>query len=493
MQLSEKFTHLFKSIDPFKQYAPLECPQRLLNLRSLVFVIVFLLFSVYATFNAIAYANTPEPSVATIQKIPSNPNKQLFEFTIMIPMNGTDFFSDDPFPTAYFTPFSSTLTKQKVTPQYISIKTPPEFEFPFLVYECFSFPVYGTTDPVTQSSTILNFFVARHWNEYGVPVLFSVNDDSSPRLENLDYERVFHSSNNSLYPVYRIYQPGSMISLFAMFEEFWKAGTEISIEFTLTKTVTSADVELYKSMFAPPMYSPTTVVPPMSSNAQLKQRCIVVSIRPTVQVITFSPRNILTLIGSTTGVYSTFMAIGGMISGFIWKRLRVQDSKESYVSTQSSFNKSRDDSIEVQALLQEVNSRFLRIQSQMNDENQQRLHAQAAFDARITGIEARLENFFQAFHSARSANRRSSHRSSSPLPPQLGSSVSQGPRFAPRRVITALAPVRSNVSPALAAIVQLSSVWDEEPDEFQLDQVAPAPPRSRSRSVKPNMYADVST
>jgi hypothetical protein len=323
MALPQKFIDLFKLIDPFKEFALLERPQKLLVLRAVVFVAFVVLFAVYAAFNSVIYANTPEPSVLTVETIPSGQQKQLFEFTIMIPMNGSDSFPADPFPTAYFSPLSKTLTEQKVTPRYITLRLPTIFPvFRFLVYECYTFPVYGTLDPATQSSIILNFFVQRHENIYGFPVLFSINDDSSTRLRDLVDEQVFHAADNVMFPVYRIYQPGSPVTVVAMFEDFSSsAGPEISIELTLSKTVTSANVESYKSTFAPPTYTPKTIVPPPPGLKQPNQRAIVVHIRPTVQVITFSPRNVLTLIGSIAGVYPAFMGIAGVICGFIWSRI----------------------------------------------------------------------------------------------------------------------------------------------------------------------------
>lgn len=342
----QKFIDLFKLIDPFKQFALLERPPKLLTLRAVVFVVFVALFAVYAAFNSVLYANTPEPSVLTVETIPSNNSKQqqLFEFTIMIPMTATDFFPGDPFPTTYFSPLSKTLTKQSVIPYNITLKLPKEFLlFRFLTYECYSFPVYGTLDPLTQSSTILNFFVARHKNPYLFPVLFSINDDSSTRLRDLDYEQVFHAANNAMFPVYRVYQPGNPVTAVAMFEDFSSSagGPEISIEVTLSKTVTSAKVELYKSMFAPPTYSPKTIVPP-PPGSQPNQRSMVVHIRPTVQVITFSPRNVLTLIGSIAGVYPVFMAIAGVFCGFVWSRISQGEQDQTAVELEEKQAQNRD-------------------------------------------------------------------------------------------------------------------------------------------------------
>ncbi len=333
MALPQKFIDLFKLIDPFKQFALLERPQKLLALRAVVFVAFVVLFAVYAVFNSVIYANTPEPSVLTVEAIPSGQKKQLFEFTIMIPMNGSDIFPADPRPTTYFSPLSKTLTEQRVTPQYITLKLPTVFPFfRFLTYECYTFPVYGTLDPDTQSSTILNFFVQRHKNSYQFPVLFAINDDSSTRLRDLVDEQVFHAADNDMFPVYRIYQPGSPVNAVPMFEDFSSGdGPEISIELTLSKTVTSAKVELYKSMFAPPTYSPRTIVPPPPLVKQPNQRAIVINIRPTVQVITFKPRNVLTLIGSITGVYPAFMGIAGVICGFVWSRISQGEQDETTV------------------------------------------------------------------------------------------------------------------------------------------------------------------
>jgi hypothetical protein len=393
MALLEKSIDLFKLIDPFKQFALLERPQKLLALRAGVFVVVIVLFALYAAINSIIYSNTPEPSELTVETIPSGQRKQLLEFTIMIPMNGSDFFPSDPFETTYFSPLSKTLTVQKVAPQYKKMRIPEVFTaYRFLIYECYTFPVYGTLDPVTQSSTILNFMVARHKNINLFPVLFSINDDSSTRLRDLDFEQVFHAANNDMFPVYRIYQPGSSVTAVAFFEDFSRAGPEISIEVSLAKTVTSSNVELYKSMFAPPTYSPKTIVPPPPLAKQPNQRAIVVSIRPTVQVITFKPRNVFTLIGSITGVYPAFIGIAGAICGFIWSRIsqdergpdetsvqrdksdhasgRMQDWK-SWNQSQTAAGNPPDISVEMQPfqedpLIRHCLARIDRIEAQMN-------------------------------------------------------------------------------------------------------------------------------
>ncbi len=147
----------------------------------------------------------------------------------------------------------------------------------------------------------------------------------------LNYEQVFYAANNAMLPVNRIYEPENPVTAVAMFEDFSSsAGPEISIEVTLSKTVTSANVELYKSMFAPPTYSPKTIVPP-PPGSQPNQRSMVVHIRPTVQVITFSQRNVLTLIGSIAGVYPAFMAIAGVICGFNWSRISQGEQDQTAV------------------------------------------------------------------------------------------------------------------------------------------------------------------
>jgi hypothetical protein len=487
MPLPEKFINFFKSIDPFKQYALLERPHKLLALRAAVFLICVMLFAVYAVFNSIIYANTPEPSVLTVEKIPANPQKQLFEFTIMIPMNSTDFFPKDPFPNVYFTPLSKTLTAQSATMRVVNLRLPLVFPFyRFLVYECYTFPVYGTIDPVTQSSVILEFFVARHNSTFKFPVLFSINDDASTRFRELDYEQVFHGANNDMFPVYRVHQPGSPLTAFPMFEDFSKAGPEISVEFTVSKTVTSANVEIFKSMFAPPTYSPTTVVPPPPGFKQPNQRSIVISIRPTVQVITFSPRNIFTLIGSITGIYSTFMAIGGVISGFLWSRMTKDETDQ--VEKETSSNKTNHASVEMQALnekqpsMQDMNSRFQHIESQMHTQNNEQILAKADFDSRIKGIEEALESILNLIEDRGSATHHTAPHASRQPTERSGGVVPQQPSPNQPKVVAALAPSRSGGSKGLAPTAQRSGAINQQPGQAARDVLPAAQSLQRSLS-----------
>jgi hypothetical protein len=78
MALPPKFIDLFKLIDPFKQFALLERPQKLLALRAVAFVV----FAVYAAFNTLGtiYSNTAEPS--TVETIPSGQKKQLCQYAV---------------------------------------------------------------------------------------------------------------------------------------------------------------------------------------------------------------------------------------------------------------------------------------------------------------------------------------------------------------------------------------------------------------------------
>jgi hypothetical protein len=318
MAFSSKFFELFGLIDPYKEFVELQRSRALLAIRAAALIICSICFLVYVVFTCILYANTPQPSQLSIERIiPSDPPQALFQFSIALPL--TLSTRDPLFPTSYISPFSSTLTKGKVD-SYVSRSRTPELETPSNTfdYEIFTFPVYGTVDGTTSTSTLLYFEPCRFKNFLNFPVLFFVGPPSSLRVENLEAKQ--HSDRD-----FRVTESGSSTEFVLLFDNFNGYGPEISIELVLQKTVSStSDVTYNASIFAPPSYSPPTRGGDFS-----QQRTIAITVKPTVNVVTYSPRNILALLGSLAGIFPVMVSVGGIVSSMIWSKVGPQKSERS--------------------------------------------------------------------------------------------------------------------------------------------------------------------
>jgi hypothetical protein len=69
------------------------------------------------------------------------------------------------------------------------------------------------------------------------------------------------------------------------------------------------------SLFAPPSFSPQST-PPIGL-----RRVIRVAILPTVNAVIYSPKNIYTLLGSMVGIFTGFVAAGGIAISLIWTQV----------------------------------------------------------------------------------------------------------------------------------------------------------------------------
>jgi hypothetical protein len=318
MPFSSKFYHLLSLVDPFKEFVELERSRQLLSLRAVIFLVCCIGWVVYAAFTASIYIYTPEPSQLSVERIfPSSPPTALFQISIGLPLSAS---TRDPLhPTKYVSPFSTTLTEKIVSPYDAASAVPASLNIPSntVVYQIYSFPVYGTVDKFTSTSTILYFEPCKYTNLYGLPLFFSVGDAQAAKNPNLlvtkfsDYD-------------YRVSQPGSPTEFVLMYDDFDGDGTEIGIDLVLEKTVSSKmDVIYNASIFGPPAYSPPTRAYPVGA-LQKQQRSIAITIKPIVSVLTYSQKNILTLLGAIAGIFPVILSVGGIISGMIWSKLGSQ-------------------------------------------------------------------------------------------------------------------------------------------------------------------------
>ncbi len=335
-KLRQLCNELWNGIDPYKEFAQLQRSRQLFVIQSVVLGMCCIFWGIYVAFQIDVFSKTPEPFESNTEKmIPSDPPKALFQFSFLLPVTGTRI-EPSPIPqfdtTAYYRPFNAAMTDEIVVPYTISSKFTP-FRIPnaTLVYECYTFPVYGTVDPnklpASLLSTILYFQPARYFNSFSFPLLFSVGPHSSTRISNLQVSQF--STKDFL-----VTQPGSSAQFIAMYEQFNPSDLnslpEIVIEILLEKTVASNKSIIYSaSLFAPPSLAPQST-PPTDF-----RRIIRVTIKPTVDVVTFSPKNIFTLLGSMAGIFPFFVTSGGFVISLIWFQFRPKKSDEANCELQT--------------------------------------------------------------------------------------------------------------------------------------------------------------
>jgi hypothetical protein len=321
MSFSSKFYHLFGLVDPYKEFVLMDRTHKLLALRAVFFGISVIGFIIYAAFAFSSYFSTPEQSDLSVERIfPSSPPVALFQFSIGIPFDAST--RDPLFPTVYRSPFSTTLTQPSVAPYRSSSSVPPNLAVPGnrFVYEIYTFPVYGTVDAQTSTSTVLYFEPCKYVNAYGFPLLFIVGSPDTAKYANLEVTK--YSDKD-----YRVSQPGLSTEFLLLYDDFNQAGPEIAVSLSLVKSVSSSGHVIYNaSIFGPPSLSPPTRN--LLANDQ-RQRTIAITIRPMVNVVTYSPKNILNLLGSLAGIFPLIVSIGGIAASMMWSKLGPQNTASS--------------------------------------------------------------------------------------------------------------------------------------------------------------------
>lgn len=326
MPCSAKFYELLGLIDPYKEFVQMERSRALLVLRTFMLSFGVIGFIAYSAFAVLSFVTTPEPSDLSVTRIfPSKPPQALLQFSFGIPLDGSS--SDPMYPTRYTSPFSTTLTLNNVTSYKASSRVPTFLNIPgnTFAYEIYTFPVYGTLDANTLTSTILYFEPPKYTNVYNFPILFFVGPPSTAKYSNL--EVTYHSPRD-----YRVSQPGNPTEFTLIYGDFNDKGPEIAISLVLSKFVTSNDDVTYNaSIFGLPSLSADTRVQVVLYPAPmvLKQRTISVTIDPIVNVINQSPKNILSFVGSIAGIFPLFLSIGGILCSIIWSQLGRQNTGSS--------------------------------------------------------------------------------------------------------------------------------------------------------------------
>ena len=123
---------------------------------------------------------------------------------------------------------------------------------------------------------------------------------------------------------YRVSEPGLSTEFLLLYDDFNQAGPEIAISLSLVKYVSSSGHVIYNaSIFGPPLLSPPTRN--LLANDQ-RQRTIAITLRPMVNVVTYSAKNILSLLGSLTGIFPLIVSIGGIVASMMWSKLGPQNT-----------------------------------------------------------------------------------------------------------------------------------------------------------------------
>jgi len=189
-------------------------------------------------------------------------------------------------------------------------------------YEVYPFPVYGTVSSGSQTILVLN----------------PCQRLASPEVQNV--HKIFplivslHTDYCSLNSetICNIFGSGQVDGIETrnrvdLFLNLSEGGSPVGLDLVLSQNVSSAGNTTFNVGFAgTPSYTP------LYANKQLKQQqTIVINIQRDVTVTTYSPKSILSLLGSLSGIFSAFMAISGVISSMIWSRFGVKQDGRSMV------------------------------------------------------------------------------------------------------------------------------------------------------------------
>jgi hypothetical protein len=463
----QKILGFWKKVDPYKDYVPVEKHPKLIALQIGALCICCFSFFVFLAFSIDAYSKTPEPSKASVERVfPSNPPKALFQFTLMLPL--TSRREEVRMPTFYRSPLSDVLTVKKAVEYTLNITKPmnPEYVYQF---EAFAFPVYGTVDPTTRTSTLLYFQPAIYRNSVSDPLLFAVGPPGIV-FSRLDVKEQHSGINHDLI----LSDPNSNTQFIQMYESLNGEGPEIHIEMALEKTVSSnSEVSYTASFSAPPLLTPKT-------NENISpQRFISISVKSNVNVMTFSAKNIFTFLGSIGGIFPIFVTIGGIIASLLWSRTEQKTLDASSIEPKKNIEmRVTDTSVEMRSFKEEPfdkgsSSRFERIETHMN-RFEARFKSFETEQAEILGILQDLSN---------TINGRAMQEVAA-----SDAVVSETPHRAQARVIDALSPQRYFTSKAKLLAPRASAQQGSHagnsrnvslPDALEIPQT---PSRGRSRS-----------
>ena len=308
-----KFIDTFKKVDPFIKYIPEERSYDLLWLHFKISILSVLGFLAYTAFSIYVFIQTPEPSELSVDTIYSNMTSEpLFQivisslnkkngqlYTFLCSINDPNNIPQYYLPTRKIINVNS-MTKNIKQNEYTYTETGNSFTNinDYIVYQ---FPVYGTSDAKYETSYIVLFDFCYPPVTKSPPEIY-LGIGNNPSIlynsENIVTDNEPSLTTNIITQIFTNVQPQM-----------------INMEVILKKTVYSNKKILYEASFnGPPRFIPS---PFGGDGGQVTDSIIqklLVSINPTVSVLTYKQKNYFTLIGSIAGIFPLFILIGNILS-----------------------------------------------------------------------------------------------------------------------------------------------------------------------------------
>ena len=298
-----KIIDLFTEVDPFIEYTPKERSRDLVVLHFKVSILSIIGFLIYSAVNVILFIIAPYPSELTIETIYSNEtNDPIFQFDISLFQNQFNCQSGP----QYTFPYQNKLTKnaQKFTTQIISQG------FSGQNFDTYKFPIYGTVDAnsLTSFAVVFNLCYPQISQLSGSPILLSISNNPLPNYDKLNVKFTQPGDFSDIQILANDQDFSSYLMYFSSSNKAFQ-----NIEISLQKTIYPSGQIKYNAFFNGGVkYIASPFGAATSSNQQ-----IMASLNPSVSVITYKPKNPLTLIGSITGIFPLFMLIGNKLSAKI--------------------------------------------------------------------------------------------------------------------------------------------------------------------------------
>ncbi len=240
----------------------------------------------------------PEPSELTITNIFTNQTTDpIFQLGISVPDTGYSCSSAN---LNY--PFDNQITKN-VQQFLISVAT----DNSNVVYSGWKFPIYGSVDAKSGTSYVVLFNPCTSSSTPTPKLPYSIGLINDPAI----VVNKFKATTSSSGSIKLSSEQAALSNL--LFYPPSNFDLSVSVEISVIKTVKSNNKVLYNAQFTGPVrFIPDPILTTLSG---LK---IIVEINPTITVLTYKPKNILTLIGSIGGTFPLFILFGNIISGRIY-------------------------------------------------------------------------------------------------------------------------------------------------------------------------------
>jgi len=314
-----KIIEYFKPVDPFIEYTPKERSYDLLVLHFNVSILSIIGFIIYSIVNVLIFAMSPEPSELTITNIFTNQTTDpIFQLGISVPDTGYSCSSAN---VNY--PFDNQITKN---PQQFLISVTTD-SGSSVVYSGWKFPIYGTVDAKSGTSFVVLFNPCTSSQTPTPKLPYSIGLVNDPSVT----VNKFTASSSSSGSIKLSSSQAAISNL--LFYPPSNFDLSVSVEMSVIKTVQSNNKISYNAQFVGPVrFIPDPILTSLSG---LK---IIVEVNPTVTVLTYKPKNVLTLIGSIGGTFPLFILMGNIISGRIYAFMNRNREKQVSMDEQAVLN-----------------------------------------------------------------------------------------------------------------------------------------------------------